>query len=79
MSIRQSIDSNEFLPGYQSFNGIRVSYIKSRRVIQLFGWHGNTGLHDAIEIDLGTFVRRLGITVKDVEKSLSSPSRLPNE
>lgn len=74
---RHSIDSNEFLPNHQSFNGIRVSYNKSRRTIELFAWHGNSGLHDPVEIDLGTFARRLGISAKDIAKSLDYPSRQP--
>lgn len=62
------LDTADFLP-YKTRDGIRIEYVKSRRVVRIYGWTGNVGLHDPVEIELGVFCRRLGISAKDVAKS----------
>ena len=42
-------------------NGIKITYVKSKNLIRVFGWHGCTGLMDTFEITLEDFCERLGI------------------
>jgi hypothetical protein len=42
-------------------NGIQITYVKSKKLIRVFGWHGSTGLMDIYEISLQEFCERLGI------------------
>ena len=42
-------------------NGIQITYIKSRKVLRIFGWYGSTGLMDSYEISFRDFMEKLGI------------------
>ena len=42
-------------------NGIQITYIKSKKLLRIFGWHGCTGLMDSFEISFKGFCEQLGI------------------
>lgn len=48
-------------------NGIQITYIKSRKTLSIFGWHGSCGLMDPYEITLSDFMRQLGIERPEVK------------
>lgn len=51
-------------------SGIRVNYVRTRRVVELYGWYdGFVGIEPVL-LSLGEFCRTLGITPKDVELAL---------
>ena len=50
------------IESYLKFNGISITYIKSRKMLRIFGWYGSTGLMDSYEISLKDFLAQLGIT-----------------
>lgn len=42
--------------------GIQIEYVKSRKVLNFFGWHGGTGLWlEQSSMSLDEFCERLGI------------------
>lgn len=49
------------IESYLKSNGIQITYIKSRKMLRIFGWHGSTGLMDSYEISLQDFLEKLGI------------------
>jgi hypothetical protein len=49
------------IESYLKSNGIEIIYIKSRKMLRIFGWHGSVGLMDSYEISLKDFMERLGI------------------
>ena len=42
-------------------NGIQITYIKSKKLLRIFGWYGSTGLMDSFEISFKDFCEQLGI------------------
>ena len=55
-------------------SGIDVTYFKGRRELSIGGWYdGTVGIESRI-VPLGDFLRDLGVTLKDVEKSLGDAS-----
>ena len=53
---------------YFKSNGITITYIKSKKLLRIFGWHGSVGLTDSYEISLADFMKQLGISNKENKK-----------
>ena len=49
------------IESYLKSNGICITYIKSRKMLRIFGWCGSVGLMDTYEISLKDFLAQLGI------------------
>ena len=56
-------------------SGVRVHYILRRGVVILSGWYLSTEPIKPIRVDLGTFLRQLGITENAVRKALAPPAQ----
>jgi hypothetical protein len=51
-------------------SGVGVYYVKSRQHLSIGGWYDTMCGIEPLELSLGEFLRRLGITAKDCEKAL---------
>jgi hypothetical protein len=62
--------SREIVSG-EGDSGINVTYIKSKRLLEISGWYdGFVGIAP-YEIPLRDFLKELGISLKDVENELN--------
>ena len=62
--------------GKWASSGIEVTYVKSRRVVNVTGWYDSmVGLvpDEGQNVPLGDFLRGLGVTLADCKRALAEP------
>ena len=61
-----------YFPASGTRDGIDITYVKSRGVLEIGGWYDSFVGIETTAVPLGTFLRSLGISAKDCVKALEN-------